>query len=47
VAEYAIPAYIEFRDALPKTGTHRIQYAALKAEGITPATWERPLEKRR
>jgi crotonobetaine/carnitine-CoA ligase len=46
VAEYAIPAYIEFRDALPKTGTHRIQYAALKAEGITPATWQRPLQRR-
>src|SRR5882672_287520 len=47
VAEYALPAYIEFRDALPKTGTHRIQYAALKAEGITPATWERPLQRGR
>jgi crotonobetaine/carnitine-CoA ligase len=46
VADYAIPSYIEFRDALPKTGTHRIQYAALKAEGITPATWERPLQRR-
>jgi crotonobetaine/carnitine-CoA ligase len=46
VAHYAIPSYIEFRDALPKTGTHRIQYAALKAEGITPATWERPLQRR-
>jgi carnitine-CoA ligase len=46
VADYAIPAYIEFRDALPKTGTHRVQYAALKAEGITPATWERTLKRR-
>jgi crotonobetaine/carnitine-CoA ligase len=46
VADYAIPAYIEFRDALPKTGTHRVQYAALRAEGVTPATWERPLQRR-
>jgi crotonobetaine/carnitine-CoA ligase len=42
VAEYAIPGYVEFRSTLPKTGTHRVQYAALKAEGITPSTWERP-----
>jgi crotonobetaine/carnitine-CoA ligase len=46
VADYAIPAYIEFRDALPKTGTHRIQYAVLRAEGVTPATWQRPLQRR-
>jgi crotonobetaine/carnitine-CoA ligase len=42
MADYAIPGYVEFRDALPKTGTLRIQYAALNAEGITPGTWERP-----
>ena len=46
MADYAIPAYVEFRDSLPKTETHRIQYAALKAEGITPSTWQRPLQRR-
>jgi carnitine-CoA ligase len=44
MAEYAVPSYIEFRDAIPKTGTHRVQYATLKAEGITPATWKRRIE---
>ncbi len=41
MAHYAIPRYVEFVDALPKTETHRIQYAALKAKGITPDTWDR------
>jgi crotonobetaine/carnitine-CoA ligase len=41
MARYAIPRYVEFVASLPKTETHRIQYAALKARGITPATWDR------
>ena len=41
MAYYAIPRYVEFRDALPKTGTHRIEYSILKQEGITPRTWDR------
>ena len=41
MAHYAIPRYVEFVDALPKTETHRIQYATLKAQGITPETWDR------
>jgi crotonobetaine/carnitine-CoA ligase len=41
MAHYAIPRYVEFVDALPKTETHRIQYAALKTRGITPETWDR------
>ena len=36
MAHYAVPRYVEFVDALPKTETQRIQYAALKARGITP-----------
>jgi crotonobetaine/carnitine-CoA ligase len=40
MAYYAVPRYIEFMDELPKTGTHRIQYAALKARGIAGA-WDR------
>jgi crotonobetaine/carnitine-CoA ligase len=42
MADYAIPSYVEFRESLPKTATHRVEYAALKGEGITPSTWERP-----
>jgi crotonobetaine/carnitine-CoA ligase len=41
MAYYAIPRYVEFRDSLPKTGTHRIEYSILKQEGITPGTWDR------
>ena len=41
MAYYALPRYIEFRAALPKTGTHRIQYGLLKQEGVTAATWDR------
>ena len=41
MAYYAIPRYVELRDSLPKTGTHRIEYSILKQEGITPETWDR------
>src|ERR671919_456393 len=41
MAHYAIPRYVEFVDQLPKTGTERIQYAALKERGITSETWDR------
>lgn len=40
MAYYAVPRYVEFVDELPKTGTHRIQYAALKARGVAGA-WDR------
>jgi crotonobetaine/carnitine-CoA ligase len=41
MAHYAIPRYVEFLDELPKTATERNQYAALRARGITPQTWDR------
>ncbi|HZE66171.1 MAG TPA: AMP-binding protein [Sporichthyaceae bacterium] len=41
MAKYAIPRYVEFVEELPKTATERNQYAALKARGITPQTWDR------
>jgi crotonobetaine/carnitine-CoA ligase len=41
MAHYAVPRYVEFVDALPKTETQRIQYAALKQRGVTPETWDR------
>jgi crotonobetaine/carnitine-CoA ligase len=40
MAYYAVPRYIEFVAELPKTGTQRIQYAALKARGVANA-WDR------
>jgi crotonobetaine/carnitine-CoA ligase len=40
MAYYAIPRYVEVVEELPKTGTQRIQYAALKERGIGNA-WDR------
>jgi carnitine-CoA ligase len=40
MAYYAVPRYVEVVDELPKTGTQRIQYAALKQRGIGRA-WDR------
>ncbi len=41
MARYAIPRYVEIVGELPKTGTQRIRYAALKERGVTPQTWDR------
>lgn len=41
MAHYAIPRYVEFVAALPKTETQRVRYAALKARGVTAGTWDR------
>jgi carnitine-CoA ligase len=41
MARYAVPRYVELVQALPKTATERNQYAALKARGLTPQTWDR------
>jgi crotonobetaine/carnitine-CoA ligase len=41
LAKFMVPRYLEFRDGLPKTGTHRVQKGALKREGVGPNTWDR------
>ncbi len=41
VARYAVPRYVELVDEIPKTGTQRVRYSALKERGLTPATWDR------
>ncbi len=41
MAKYAIPRYVEFVDTLPKTDTHRVQYATLKQRGITDNTFDK------
>jgi crotonobetaine/carnitine-CoA ligase len=41
MARHAVPRYVEFVDALPKTATERNQYATLKARGVTAQTWDR------
>jgi crotonobetaine/carnitine-CoA ligase len=38
VADYAVPRYIRFVESLPRTGTQRVQKAALSAEGVTADT---------
>jgi crotonobetaine/carnitine-CoA ligase len=40
MAYYAVPRFIEIVDELPKTGTQRIQYEALKQRGIGNS-WDR------
>jgi crotonobetaine/carnitine-CoA ligase len=45
MAYFMVPRYIEFRDALPKTGTHRTQKGVLKGEGVGPNTWDREKAK--
>jgi crotonobetaine/carnitine-CoA ligase len=41
MAKFMVPRYLEFRDAIPKTETHRVQKGVLKREGVGPATWDR------
>lgn len=38
---FAMPRYIEFLDALPKTPTERVEKYKLRERGVTPATWDR------
>jgi len=38
---FAVPRYVEFMDALPKTPTERVQKYLLKEAGLTPKTWDR------
>lgn len=41
LAYFAVPRFIEFVEALPKTGTQKIQKGVLKQRGVTPAMWDR------
>ena len=41
MAKFMVPRYIEFRDAIPKTGTHRVPKGELKRRGVGPDTWDR------
>ena len=41
-----VPRWVEIRAALPKTETHRVQKAELKAAGVGPATWDREAQGR-
>jgi crotonobetaine/carnitine-CoA ligase len=41
MAGFMVPRYVELRESLPKTETHRVQKAQLKSAGVGPATWDR------
>lgn len=41
MALFMVPRYIRILDALPKTPTERVQKFALRAEGVTPDTYDR------
>lgn len=38
---FMVPRFIEFRADLPRTPTQKVRKVALRADGITPATWDR------
>ncbi|GAA3649188.1 ATP-dependent acyl-CoA ligase [Nocardioides ginsengisoli] len=37
---FAVPRYLQFLDALPRTPTAKVKKADLRAEGVTPATYD-------
>jgi crotonobetaine/carnitine-CoA ligase len=37
---FALPRYIEFRDALPRSPVGRVLKRELREEGATPTTWD-------
>jgi crotonobetaine/carnitine-CoA ligase len=41
MARFMVPRYLEFRDALPKTETHRVKKSLLKRTGVGPETYDR------
>ena len=41
VPAFAVPRYIEFRDQLPRNPTGKVLKYQLRAEGVTPRTWDR------
>lgn len=41
MAHYAVPRYLDFVQEIPKTGTQRVQYGALRERGITSTVWDR------
>ena len=38
---FAVPRFVRFLDELPKTPSQRVEKYRLRAEGITPDTWDR------
>jgi crotonobetaine/carnitine-CoA ligase len=38
---FAVPRYVRVLDALPLTPSQRVEKYKLRAEGLTPDTWDR------
>jgi crotonobetaine/carnitine-CoA ligase len=36
-----VPRYVEVAASLPKTPTEKVRKVELRAQGITPTTWDR------
>ena len=45
--KFMVPRYVDLTGALPKTPTGKIQKAELRAQGVTPTTWDRDAGKTR
>lgn len=43
MAYFMIPRYVRFLTSLPKTPSQKVQKHVLRAEGVTPDTWDREL----
>jgi crotonobetaine/carnitine-CoA ligase len=41
LAHFMLPRYVRIVDSLPKTATNKLMKHVLKADGITPDTWDR------
>ena len=44
---FMVPRYVNIIDALSKTPTGKIQKTDLRAQGVTPTTWDREAGKTR
>jgi len=38
---FSVPRFVDFRDELPKTPTHRVEKYRLRTQGVTASTWDR------
>ena len=41
MAYFMVPRYLRFLETMPKTASMRIEKYRLRAEGVTPDTWDR------
>ena len=44
MAHFAVPRYIRWMDELPRNASERVQKFQLRADGLTPGTWDRLAE---